>query len=285
MKKTIEDKLATIYIISKGRPECKSAKTLTDMEYPGPWFIVCGTNDETLSEYIERWGKERVLVFDWAKQIQHTDVLDNFGFDSMPSGAAPVRNAVFDFSRARGELRHWQIDDDFTKFKLTKTDCKKKETLDGTKLYWWLRRIAQYGQDAGLANVGLDLISTNFPDDAKKPSFRIFGSHNMSNDPAICPEWRGRFNDDTIHAILVHRLGRYKEVKTRFISVETPPTQQDNGGLTEMYKTLGTVRKTAYLILVAPNAALLAIRFQRYHHIVKWDKLIAKIIDPKWRRE
>lgn len=85
--------LNTIYIISKGRPQCKTAETLTRLNYPGQWFIVCGTNDETLPEYQKRWGEDRVLVFDWKDETTRTDTLDNFGFEVMPSGAVPVRNA------------------------------------------------------------------------------------------------------------------------------------------------------------------------------------------------
>ena len=44
-------KLNTVYIISKGRPQCRTACTLEKMGYPGQWFIVCGNNDETLPEY------------------------------------------------------------------------------------------------------------------------------------------------------------------------------------------------------------------------------------------
>lgn len=279
------EKLATIYIISKGRPQCKTAQTLTKMEYPGPWFIVCGNNDETIPEYKKRWGEDRVLVFDWYEQIKHTDVMDNFGFDSMPSGAAPARNAVFEFSRQRGELRHWQMDDDFTSFRLAGTDARHAYKMTGEVFYWWLARISRYGQDAGLANVGIALAQDAFPQLAKTFYPRVFAGHNMSNDPAITPEWRGRFNDDTIHAVNVHRLGQHKEMQLICISINTPNTQQEKGGLTEMYQALGTVRKTAYLILAAPNAAKLKIRFGRYHHIVRWDKLIVKTISDKWQRK
>ena len=95
----------TIYIISKGRPKCTTAKTLEKIGYPGEWFIVCGNNDETLQEYRDMWG-ERVIVFDWYEEIKRTDTLDNFGFESMASGAVPVRNATCDIARSRGERRH-----------------------------------------------------------------------------------------------------------------------------------------------------------------------------------
>lgn len=41
---------STIYIISKGRPQCHTAKTLQRIDCPGEWFIVCGNNDETLGQ-------------------------------------------------------------------------------------------------------------------------------------------------------------------------------------------------------------------------------------------
>lgn len=286
MKKIINsDKLATLYIISKGRPQCKTAQTLEKIGYDGEWFIVCGNNDETLPEYIERWGKEKVLVFDWYEEIKRTDVMDNFGFEKMPSGAAPVRNAVFDFSRARGEKRHWQMDDDFVGFYMTTTDLTKKNQIDGKALYRWLYRIAEYADSANLANIGISLLVDSFKYSAKTFSSRVYGTHNMSNDPNLTPRWRGRFNDDTIHAITVHRLGKLKELNLKFLSVDTPDTQQEAGGLSEMYKELGTVRKTAYIILIAPNATKLVIHRGRYHHRVDWTKLVVKTISGKWKKQ
>lgn len=282
---TDSDKIATIYIISKGRPQCTTAQTLVKMGYPGEWFIVCGNNDETLQQYIDKWGKDKVLVFDWYEQIKHTDVLDNFGFEKMASGAAPVRNAVFDFSRARGERRHWQMDDDFFVFRMISTTEKKNKKMDsGLLLYWWLVRIAKYADDAKLANIGVCLAEECYPDMAKCPTSRVYAVHNMSNDPELTPEWKGRFNDDTIHAISVFRTGKRREMSLRFLSTDTKDSQSEKGGLTEMYRSLGTVRKTAYLILMAPNASKLTIRHQRYHHIVDWKKLTVKVINEKWRK-
>lgn len=285
MKKTTNnDGLSTIYIISKGRPQCKTAETLQNINYEGDWFIVCGNNDETLPEYIKKWGEDKVLVFDWYEEIKKTDVMDNFGFEKMPSGAAPVRNAVFDFSRARGERRHWQMDDDFFNFSLVNVEMTNNKRIDGHLLHKWLKRIAQYAENAKLSNIGIALREEVYPSDAKTFTQRVYGTHNMSNDPEITPRWKGRFNDDTIHGITVHRLGKGKEMNLKFISVDTPNTQQDDGGLTEMYKELGTVRKTAYLILIAPNATKLVIHKGRYHHRVDWSKLVVKTISEKWKK-
>lgn len=49
-----------------------------------------------------------------------------------------------------------------------------------------------------------------------------------------------------------------------------------------MYIADGTVRKSAYPILVAPNAAKLTIKFGRYHHKIDWGKLRPKMLHEKW---
>ena len=284
MSKEINAKeLATIYIISKGRPQCKTAQTLTKMAYPGEWFIVCGNNDEKLDEYISKWG-DKVKVFDWYEEIKHTDVMDNFGFQKMASGASPVRNAVFDISRSRGEKRHWQLDDDFTCFGMANIRKNKNVKISGETFYFWMSRIAMYAESAKLANIGIVLAEEAFPGSALRYKNRVYAAHNMSNDVEITPKWKGRFNDDTIHAISVFRSGTLKEMALGFLCIGTPPSQQEKGGLTDMYQLLGTVRKTAYLILIAPNAAKLTIRHGRYHHFVDWSKLVVKVLNEKYRK-
>lgn len=287
MKLTAEDfkALNTIYIISKGRPQCTTAQTLTRMNYPGQWFIVCGTNDDTLPEYKEKWG-DHVLVFDWEDEITRTDTLDNFGFETMPSGAVPVRNATIRISGERGERRHWQFDDDYDHFLLTNANLHKKKSLmeDAAKFEWWLCRIAKFADECGLPNVGFALTTIeSAPVAAKKFGTRVFNAHCQSST-GLATRWRSRLNDDLINAIETHRLGQKTEMYFKFLSLHMKPSQQEKGGLTDIYKREGTVRKSAYPILLAPNAAKLVIKFGRYHHQVEWTKIKAKILHEKWRK-
>lgn len=285
--------LNTVYIMSKGRPQCRTARTLIAMNYPGEWFIVCGNNDETIPEYQKNFGKERVLVFDWYEQIKHTDVLDNFGFEKMPSGAVPARNAIIEISRQRGELRHWQFDDDYEEFWLTNLNRKgkrgskcpqPKKRLTGKTFQWWLCRIAKFGYDTNMPNVGFSQTTAeSMPDNCEKVGKRIFNAHNQSSTGGATV-WRSRLNDDTINAIdTYHRPGKI-EFSFKFLNMSMKLTQQEKGGLQDIYQKEGTIRKTAYLFLVAPNAAKLVIKFGRYHHSVDWPKLVPKIVSEKWRR-
>jgi hypothetical protein len=274
-------KLNTIYIISKGRPQCTTAKVLTKMKYPGEWFIVCGNNDNTIEEYKRNWGKERILTFDWYKEVKHSNLLDNFGVEKMSSGAVPVRNATRKIALDRGDTRHWQFDDDYVGFYLINKDLKKNHRIvNGKEFEYWLNKIATYAHDAHLINVGFCLGHEAFPSSCKEVSKRVFNAHNMPTDDSFMP-WRGRMNDDLINAMDVFHTGKL-EMSFKFLSLVLKPTQKETGGNTDIYQLSGTVRKTAYAVLIDPRAVKLVIKFGRYHHAVEWKLITPKLIRQKY---
>lgn len=276
-------KLNTIYIISKGRPHCKTAQMLQKLDYTGDWFIVCGTNDETLSQYQEKWGKDKILIFDWKKELETTDVLDNFGFEDMSSGAVPVRNATRKISENRRELRHWQLDDDYDNSYQYDPINKKYIHITGKELEDKMYKIALFGYKTNLPNVGISLSVETFPDQAYTIARRVFNLHNMPSTEDLFIKWRGRMNDDLINALEVYHKGK-PEMSFKFVSVHPEPTQSSEGGLTDIYKQTGTVRKTAYAVLIEPNNVKLRIKFGRYHHHVNWNYICPKIISDKYTK-
>jgi len=283
-KYPLNNKLNTIYIISKGRPQCRTAITLNKMNYSGKWFIVNGTNDETHEEYVKNWGKNRILLFNWADEVTRTDLLDNFGCEKMGSGAVPVRNATRRISEERGELRHWQFDDDYTSFSRVNKDMKKNHKItNGKEFEYELNKIATFAHEVKLTNVGFCLGMEAFPQDAKGISKRVFNAHNMPSNKEMFMTWQGRMNDDLINAIRVYHTGRL-EISFKFLSLILLPTQKEKGGNTDIYELSGTVRKTAYAVLIEPNATKLIIKFGRYHHQVSWEKISPKLLNEKFRK-
>lgn len=281
-----EKKINTIYIISKGRPQCVTAQTLTRIKYPGKWYIVVGNNDLELESYKKRWG-DRIIVFDWYKEVKNTDLMDNFGYDKKASGASPVRNAARKISKENGELRHWQFDDDYLDFSRYNPYLNKNETIkDGRILFSSMYRIADFANDAKLNNIGFALATIEGnPQRRHKWGPRVYNAHNLPSDDDLFVEWKGRMNDDTINAVNVWRTGGV-EMMVKFLQLRMEPTQKSEGGLTDLYKEDGTVRKTAYLLLACPAFSKLVIRFGRFHHNVNWrGKLVPKIISDKWEKQ
>lgn len=277
-------KINTIYIVSKGRPRCRTAETLISLNYPGAWFIVCGANDDTLPQYQARWG-ERVLAFDWKSEAESTNLMDNFGLEK-ESGVAPARNAAAKISFNRGENRFWLLDDDYTGFSIFNPSDGKNETIrSGNRLFDLLYKIAKFGYDANMKNVGFSIEGPeSHPLAAYDVSFRVFNAHNLPSSPELFLPFAGRVNEDIVNAVDVWRKGGY-EISVKFLHLRMGATQASAGGLTPLYKADGTARKTAYGILAAPSAARLVYRFGRYHHSVAWAKLRPMLLDEKWRRK
>jgi hypothetical protein len=278
-----KNKLNTIYIISKGRPQCKTAQTLTKMNYSGEWFIVCGNNDETIPEYQNKWGKNRILIFDWYEEVKHSNLLDNFGVEKMSSGAVPVRNATRRIARERGELRHWQFDDDYSSFRHINKNLTKNETIkSGIFFEKELNKIATFAYECNLNNVGFSLGMESFPEMVKTVSKRVFNAHNMPTDEKFMT-WRGRMNDDLINALDVFHTGGY-EMSFKFMTLMLAPTQSEKGGNTDIYETEGTVRKTAYAVMIEPKHCKLKIKYGRHHHEVNWLGIVPKLINEKYAK-
>lgn len=269
----------TIYIMSKGRPQCHTARTLVKLKYPGDWFIVCGDNDETIEEYKRNWGESKVIVFDWKKYFDRCDFMDN---SKSLSGAIPARNAIKDIAKNRGEIRHWQFDDDYTHFRWF--DCKtlRWRNLDGNELLDRLQKLADFGESIGASNIGFDVatVCANGFDGVKfvlMPRQRVFNCHNLTTEDKLWIEWRGRMNDDLLNSIWAKNHG-YLVMSTRNPLCAMSATQQEKGGLTELYKEQGTVTKTAYGVLGHPKAVKLTNFKGRYHHHVDWKSISPCIV-------
>lgn len=278
-----KNKLNTIYIISKGRPQCTTAETLSKMHYPGEWFIVCGNNDSTLEAYREKWG-DKVLVFDWYEEVKRTDFLDNFGVEKMSSGAVPVRNATRRISEERGELRHWQFDDDYPSFYTIKKVLGRPKhfKLTGAELQKRLHWISTFAFYTKMANVGFATGAETRPEGVFKVAKRVFNAHNLVNDEKLFTAWKGRTNDDLINAIETWRMGK-PEMSFKFMYMSMTITQSEAGGNTDLYKAHGTVRKTAYAVLFEPKGVKLVVDFGRYHHRVDWKAICPRVISERFR--
>lgn len=105
----------------------------------------------------------------------------------------------------------------------------------------------------------------------------MFNAHNLPSGGELFVPWRARLNDDLINAVNVWRTGR-SELSVKCLAMNMPPTQSEGGGLTDIYRDEGTVRKTAYAVMAAPGQVKLVDRFGRYHHAADWKRIVPKIV-------
>ena len=72
------------------------------------------------------------------------------------------------------------------------------------------------------------------------------------------------------------------------VSVVQKMTQQNPGGLTDIYLDNGTYVKSFYSVIHEPSCvkvALMGSNNKRIHHKINWDKCCPKILNEKWKKE
>lgn len=72
-----------------------------------------------------------------------------------------------------------------------------------------------------------------------------------------------------------------------FMVVQTK-TQENAGGLTDIYLASGTYRKSFYSVMCAPSCVSIAEmgdKHRRIHHHVSWNNCAPKILNEKWKKE
>ena len=94
----------------------------------------------------------------------------------------------------------------------------------------------------------------------------------------------GSLNEDTTAYTYYGRKGLLF-LSTPPIIIHQKETQTQSGGLTEIYKKLGTYVKSFYSVVATPSAVKVGVincpgGGQRIHHSIRWNNCVPKIISP-----
>ena len=282
-----------IYIPSKGRPQCLTARLLLERGYSGDVTIVVGDDDSMLDEYLAEWG-DKVLVFDKDAVVGKVDMMDAY-CGSMPTGAAPARQAILEAGTSAKQGRFWMMDDDYSDIIIIHRDGSRT-SASGQELSYFLRSLSEFADASRFGVIGF---SVNFFDNATPFNFdrKVFTNFGMSDSLDVQP-WSGRQFEDAVHTISQARVGRpdFRVLNAYVVCdvdyIDTLSGNVGTGGLSELYsiggddsKMLNMVRQVGYSImahpmgmrLVASDDGTLSKRFGV-------SKMVPKIIREEWLR-
>ena len=83
-----------VFILTHGRANrLYTLKALKKGGYTGRTYLLIDNEDSQADEYIHKYGRENVIIFDKAAVIKKTDTMDNF---EKHNAIVYARNAVFD---------------------------------------------------------------------------------------------------------------------------------------------------------------------------------------------
>lgn len=285
-----------IYIPSRGRSATASTHRHFEVFGHHDWTYVVEPHDQL--NYIRMLMREgidnpfdHVYVFDVDTYKEPYDPVDNpKGYNyfddlgwkpGLTTGPGPARNAIHDLARERGQEHYYMMDDDilnfgvdaffFQKSVYTTVGGKISTRIHLVKMFELFERWLDKYENVGLAEfekAGMAMNhrkNTHIATNCK--TYSCIRIPTFMDSP-----WEGRYNDDVCASLNVLRKG-YVNVSSKLVGYQTPETQQQAGGMTEAFASIGgTFDKVAYLLKAYPDVSRMALKFGRIHHQVSYLK-------------
>lgn len=271
-----------VIILTYGRPDrVLTINTLRNHGYTGRIYLLCDTSDKRLEEYKERYGDD-VLVFSKDDYEDKFDKMDNFGRRNV---VVYARNAVYDAARSVGLRYIIVLDDDYTSFYYRvgpnyEYIAHMVKQLDGVfdACFDFLKVskiktlcCAQGGDFIG----GAENESLSIKKIPKRKAMNVF-FFDIENPM----EFMGTINED-LTASVAEGLAGNVVLTTPLFNIVQVNTQQNAGGLTDIYMDFGTYVKSFYSVMMAPSAVKISLMGRvdlRLHHHVSWNYCAPKIL-------
>ncbi len=276
------------FILSHGRPtNIKTLASLKRCGYTGRVFIIIDNEDETAPEYRKRYG-DQVIMFDKAAVAQTFDECDNFNIPR--KSVVYARNACYPIARELGLKTFVQLDDDYTGF----------EHRFNPQLEWEFQRAQRLNEvfDATLdfyehipAKIlayaqGGDFIGGRSNKHLKSLNMQRKAMNTLFCDVDRPVTFTGRINEDVnLYCANGHRGELILTIPN--VNVVQGATQQNQGGMSDLYLSAGTYLKSFYTVMQCPSFVTIADmgeQHRRIHHHIRWAHAVPVILDEKYRK-
>jgi len=282
------------FILTHGRSDkVTTYKTLRKHGYTGRIFLVVDDKDEHLSQYEANFPGE-VIVFSKEKAAALFDEGDNF---KDRRAVVYARNALWGIAEKIGVTHFIELDDDYINF-YYRIDENGKYGNWWARCDWLFNAFCDYLDRTPFATVALsqggDHIGGGGGVSSNKALRKAMNAFVCRTDrPFYFP---GRINEDTTAYTSLQRAG-LPFLTVVAAQVNQGSTQANAGGLTDIYKAMGTYIKSFYSVMYCPSAVRVgSLRdagskggtktegHARLHHKVHWEAVAPKIIREQHRK-
>lgn len=275
-----------VLILTHGRAEnVITVKTLKKAGYTGKIYLVIDDEDEQEDLYLEKYG-EQVIKFCKKQAAERTDVMTP---SKKRNAVVFARNECWNIAKQLKLTHFCVLDDDYKSFGIRYIDggkLKGKKTTDLDSVFSAFCEfldvsgaitvcMAQGGDYIGGANGGF------FKKGLSRKAMNVWF---MRTDRPF--QYRGLTNEDTNMYVSLGGIGKLMFTVTN-VYVNQTQTQENPGGLTDIYKQDGTFVKSFYSVMCRPDCVKVAAmgnRHMRIHHSVEWDYCVPKILNQKWKK-
>lgn len=276
------------FILTHGRADnVITFKMLRKRGYTGPIYLIVDDEDEDIPKYIDRYGKDRVIIFNKDEVSRGFDL-----FDSTDNRGVIVyaRNACFDIARQLGYTYFIQLDDDYRDFRY-KIDGElnyigRKDIIDLDRI---LEAMLDYYKSIPAASIAMAQ-GGDFLGGAEGGFEKV--NHRKCMNTFICSIKRpfvfnGRINED-VNTYTTQATQGKLFLTIPFVAINQAVSQSNKGGMTEAYLEAGTYIKSFYTVICMPSAIKVSMmkgrKYTRLHHRLDRRSIFPRIISESYRK-
>lgn len=281
------DENFAVFILTHGRAEnVITLKALEKAGYSGKTYLVIDDEDEQEDLYREKYG-EQVIQFCKKEAAEKTDVMTP---SRKRNAVVFARNECWNIAKQLGLTHFCVLDDDYKNFGIRYIDDGKLKEAKISEIDSIFTALIEFLDNSGAITVcmaqGGDYIwGADGGFFRKGLSRKAMNVWFMKTDRQF--QYMGLTNEDTNMYVTLGGIGKLMFTVTN-ISVNQIQTQDNPGGLTDIYKQDGTFIKSFYSVMCRPDCVKVAAmgdHYMRMHHNVEWGYCVPKIINEKWRKE
>jgi len=237
-----------VYIPSKGRPECPTAKYLSQENTP--FYIVIEPSQ--YEDYAENWDDSQILTLP---------------FDDAGS-AIPSRNWIKQHSQEHGDHRHWQLDDNIHGARKVHHGKRIRTTISTSLSV--TEDITDRYENIAISGNEYTMFYTGNNENTIRWNTRIYSCSLINNEAPFT--WRGTMNADTDICLQALSTDYWTTMLYRKYLVEKEWTMQRSGGNTEKYKQQdGRLLMSKQLEKRWPRVVETTEKFDRAQHKVRYN--------------
>ena len=276
-----------LLILSHGRAsDVKTVSTMIGCGYTGKWYIIIDNEDTQAELYYKNYGKEHIIMFDKLKKSLEIDTCD---LPRKRNAVLYAREVCFEIAQQLGLSYFLELDDDYTEFRMRYNRDGVLSSLYVQDMDSIIDEVLDFLNTSGAYTVAFSQTG-DFIGGMGSKVFKERLTRKAMN-AFFCKTDRpfhfiGRMNDDVNTYVSEGNKGKLF-FTIADISLNQADTQQNEGGLTEMYKENGTYVKSFFSVMVAPASVKIAemgCNHRRIHHLVDWEYCTPKIISDKFRK-
>lgn len=280
------------FILTHGRADrVITYDSLRRCGYTGRIVLVLDNEDESAPEYIKRFGKEDVVIFDKAAVAETFD-------EGVPGNRKTIvyaRNACFGIARKLGYRYFIELDDDYQRFEWRFDN--RLRYVSNSKLIQNLDVVfdimLEYFKKIPVKSIAMaqggDYLGGGRGGEGKRLRTKRKAMNSFICDTERPFTFLGRINED------VNTYTRQSSVGDIFLQIQQlcllqKQTQTNAGGMTEVYLDSGTYLKSFFSVMYQPSSVKVKTmgneggHAKRLHHCVNWKRTAPRIIPERFKK-